>query len=120
MKRAPSKLAQKELRLLALIHGNHNASRIELAKITGASVASMTAMVKRLMRKGLVVESGKASGNLGRKPVSLSLRNELGHVVGVDLGSFHTRIVVADVSSKILYKAEMPTGMNDGREAVIG
>jgi len=119
MKRAPSKLAQKELRLLALIHGNHNVSRIELAKMTGASVASMTAMVKRLMRKGLIVESGKASGNLGRKPVSLSLRDELGHAVGVDLGSFLTRIVVADISSKIVYKAEMPTGMKDGREAVI-
>ena len=80
----------------------------------------MTAMVKRLIRKGLVVESGKGSASLGRKPVSLSLRTELGYVVGVDLGSFLTRIVVADISSKISYKAEMPTQMADGREAVIG
>jgi len=119
MQRTQSKSAQKELRLLALIHGNHNTSRIELAKMTGASVGSMTAMVKRLIRKGLIVESGKGSATLGRKPVSLSLRNELGYVVGVDLGSFLTRIVVADISSKISYKAEMPTQMADGREAVI-
>ena len=119
MKRTQSKSAQKELRLLALIHGNHNASRIELTKMTGASAGSMTAMVQRLIRKGLVVESGKGTGSLGRKPVSLSLRKELGDVVGVDLGSFLTRIVVADVSCKIAYKAEMPTRMADGREVVI-
>jgi N-acetylglucosamine repressor len=119
MKRTQSKSAQKELRLLALIHGNHNMSRIELAKMTGASVGSMTATVKRLILKGLVVESGKVAANLGRKPVSLSLRSELGSVVGIDLGSFLTRIVVVDVSNKISYKAEMPTKMADGRDAVI-
>ena len=119
MKRAPSKLVQKELRLLTLIHGNHNPSRIELAKMTGTSIASMTAIVQRLIRRGLVVESGKGSGALGRKPVSLSLRNELGCVIGVDLGSFLTRVVVTDVSSKISYKAEMPTRMAEGRDAVI-
>src|SRR5438067_3550220 len=119
MKGTPSKLAQKELHLLALIHGNHNASRIELAKMTGTSIASMTAIVQRLIRRGLVIESGKGSGALGRKPVSLSLRNELGYVIGVDLGSFLTRVVVTDVSSKTLYKAEMPTKMAEGRDAVI-
>ena len=119
MKRTPSKLAQKELRLLTLIHGNHNPSRIELAKMTGTSFASMTAIVQRLIRSGLVVESGKGSGALGRKPVSLSLQNELGWVIGVDLGSFLTRVVVTDVSSKLSYKAEMPSRMAEGRDAVI-
>src|SRR5215813_4994627 len=119
MKRTASKSAQKELRLLSLIHGNHNPSRVELAKMTGASIGSMTAMVQRLIRKGLVVESGKGRGSLGRKPVSLSLRNELGYVVGVDLGSFLTRVVVADVSGNVSYKTEMETGMADGREAVL-
>src|SRR5262249_8371522 len=56
---------------------------------------------------------------VGRKPVSLSLRNELGYVVGVDLGSFLTRVVVADVSSNISYKTEIETRMADGREAVV-
>src|SRR5262250_2792126 len=78
IERKRSRLAQKELRLLSLIHGNHNTSRIELAKITGASAGSMTAMVQRLIRKGLIIESGKGSASLGRKPVSLSLRSDLG------------------------------------------
>jgi len=119
LKGTQSKSAQKELRLLALIQGNHNASRIELAKMTGASAGSMTSMVQQLIRKGLVIESGKGSALLGRKPVSLRLRNNLGHVVGVELGSFLTRIVVADVSSNISYKTEIETRMAEGRERVI-
>lgn len=95
-------------------------SRIELAKMTGASVGSMTALVRRLILRGLVVESGKGPASLGRKPVSLSLPSELGHVVGIDLGSFLTRVVVADVSGKISYKTEMATRMAEGRDAVIG
>ena len=119
MKRTRSKSVEKDLRLLTLIYGNQNTSRIQLARLTGASVGSMTAMIKRLIRKGLVVESGKGFGSLGRKPVSLTLRKELGHVVGIDLGSFLTRIAVADFSSNVSYKAEIPTRMSDGREAVI-
>jgi N-acetylglucosamine repressor len=119
MKGRQQKSAQKDLLLLSLIHDNHNASRVELARITGASVASMTGMVRRLIRKGLVVESGKSSGSLGRKPVSLTLRKELGHVIGVDLGSFLTRVVVADISGNLLYKLELPTQMAEGRQAVI-
>src|SRR5262245_14168262 len=76
-KKGLPKTAQRELRLLHLILSNHNPSRIELAKRTGASAASMSAIVQRLITRGLVVESGKAASNAGRKPVSLSLRHDL-------------------------------------------
>ena len=118
-KKRRSKLAQKELRLLALIHRNQNVSRVELAKLTGASAGSMTVMVHRLIGKGLVVESGKSAAGLGRKPVALSLRSDLGYVVGVDLGSFLTRVVVADVLGNVLYKSETETRMAEGRDRVI-
>src|SRR5215472_2992932 len=114
-----SKLAQKEMRVLALIHENHNVSRIELAKLTGASAGSMTAMVHRLISKGLVVESAKSSATLGRKPVALSLRRDLGYVVGVDLGSYLTRVVVTDALGNSSYKSEIETRMAEGRDSVL-
>jgi glucokinase-like ROK family protein len=118
-KKKRSKLAQKEMRVLALIHENHNVSRIELAKLTGASAGSMTAMVQRLISKGLVVESAKSSVNLGRRPVALSLRRDLGSVVGVDLGSYLTRVIVTDVLGNVAYSSEIQTRMADGRDSVI-
>jgi glucokinase-like ROK family protein len=92
---------------------------MELARLMGASAGSMTSVVHRLISRGLVVESGKNSAGLGRKPVALSLRRDLGYVVGVDLGSFLTRIVVADMVGNISYKSEIETRMVEGREGVI-
>jgi glucokinase-like ROK family protein len=79
----------------------------------------MTATVQRLISKGLVVESAKSTASLGRKPVGLSLRGDLGCVIGVDLGSFFTRVIVADVLGNISYKCETETRMADGKDRVI-
>jgi N-acetylglucosamine repressor len=117
--KALSKLAQKELRLLRLIHASPNVSRMELAKRTGTSAASMTALVQHLIDRGLVIETGKGVTNAGRKPVSLSLNNDLGYVVGVDLGSFLLRVIVADISGNISHRMEMETRMMEGRERVL-
>jgi len=119
IKKGLSKSAQKELRLLRLIHSNHNVSRLELAKRTGGSAAAMTTIVQRLIGRGLVVESGKGSTNSGRKPVSLSLAHDLGHVVGVDLGSFFLRVIVTDIVGKIYHQFETETKMVEGREKVL-
>jgi len=119
VKRALSKTARKEMRLLRLIHSNQNVSRVELAKRTGASAGSMTAMVQRLIARRLVVESGKGETNAGRKPVSLSLRHDLGYVVGVDLGSFFLRVIVTDILGNICHQIETETRMAEGREQVL-
>ena len=117
--RTLSRTAQKELRLLRMIQATPNVSRMELAKRTGASAASMTAIVQRLIDKGLVIETGKGATMAGRKPVSLSLRNDLGYVIGVDLGSFRLRVIVADVLGNICYRSETETRMSEGRERVL-
>lgn len=114
-----SKSAQRELTLLRLIHSDHNPSRIELAKRTGASAGSMTAIVQRLITRGLVIESGKGATNSGRKPVSLSLRHDLAYVVGVDLGSFFSRVIITDILGNICYRSEAETRMAEGREQVL-
>src|SRR5215469_10568861 len=118
-KKAVSKTAQRELSLLHLIHSNHNPSRIQLAKQTGASAGSMTTIVQRLITRGLVVESGKGTTNSGRKPVSLSLRHDLAYVVGVDLGSFFSRVIITDILGNICYRSEAETKMAEGREQVL-
>ena len=79
----------------------------------------MTAIVNRLISKGLVIECGKNSGNLGRRPISLSVGNDLGYIVGADIGSFLLRVVIADVTGSVCHKVETQTGMADGRDAVL-
>jgi len=92
---------------------------MELAKQAGLSAASISAIVQNLIDRGLVVESGYNSSVLGRKPISLSLRDDAGFLVGVDLGSFYTRVVVTDIRGSLIYKQESKTGMPDGRDLVL-
>ena len=50
----------------------------------------------------------------------MSLRDDVGFLVGVDLGSFHTRVVVTNIRGALVYKQELAeTGMPDGRDLVL-
>ena len=82
-----SKALRSEVGILRLIHEKSKISRIELAKRTGSSAASITAIAHRLINKRLIVESGQGSTHFGRKPVLLSVRDDAGYVVGVGLDS---------------------------------
>jgi N-acetylglucosamine repressor len=114
-----SKSFKNEWNVLQLIHAKRDISRTELVRQTGLSAASITAIVQSLIDKALVVESGHNSSALGRKPVSLRLRDDAGFLVGVDLGSFYTRVVVTDIRGALVYKQESETGMSDGRDLVL-
>lgn len=114
-----SKALRSEVGVLRLIHEKNKISRIELAKHTGSSAASITAIAHRLINKRLIVESGQGETHLGRKPVLLSVRNDAGYVVGVDLGSFFVRVVVADINGNLVFKVQTETELSQGREGVL-
>jgi len=76
-----SKSFKNEWNVLQLIHAKRDISRTELVRQTGLSAASITAIVQSLIDKALVVESGHNSSALGRKPVSLRLRDDAGFLV---------------------------------------
>ena len=116
---ASDKLEQRELAILRLIHSGANNSRLELARHVGLSPASITAIVQRLMVKELVVESEPTRSHLGRRPVPLEIRKDIAYLIGVDLGSFHLRVVVADMNGNILHSSQTRTEMQEGRERVL-
>jgi predicted NBD/HSP70 family sugar kinase len=115
-----AKSLRNEWNVLKLIHTKPNISRVELSKHTRLSAARITSIVDKLIGKELVVESGhSASATMGRKPVSLSIREDAGFVAGVDLGSFNTRVVLTDLQGRVLYKYKSETRLADGRELVL-
>jgi N-acetylglucosamine repressor len=120
------KLEQRELGILRLIHSGMNNSRLELAKQADLSPSSITAIVQRLIKKGLVVESEPvtiepepANATLGRRPIPLQVRGEAAYLVGVDLGSFFLRILITDINGEIVYRSQARTEMKVGRERVL-
>lgn len=113
------KLEQRELKILQFIHSGVNHSRLELAKQADLSPSSITAIVQRLIRKGLVVESEPTASQLGRRPIPLQIRRDAAYLVGLDLGSFYMRIVITDINGEIVYQSKTRTEMDAGRDRVL-
>jgi glucokinase-like ROK family protein len=116
---ARRKSAKTELGIFKLIQEFPSISRVELAKEARLSTAAITAIVGSLSEHGLLVEEETVAGKVGRRRIGLSLRSELGYVVGIDLGTFNMRIAVADLNGLPLAKRTIPTQMWLGRPAVI-
>ncbi|MGA2048246.1 MAG: ROK family transcriptional regulator [Terracidiphilus sp.] len=121
-KRAPEpmeKLEQRELSILQLIHSGANNSRLELARLADLSPSSITAIVQRLLAKGLVIESEPTTSQMGRRPIPLQVRKDAAYLLGVDLGSFFLRIVITDINGEIVFRSQARTDMKVGRERVL-
>jgi predicted NBD/HSP70 family sugar kinase len=115
----PDKPEQRELSILQLIHSGMNYSRLDIARKTGLSPSSITAIIRSLMAKKLVTEASPVSHNVGRKPIPLGIRGEAGFLVGVDIGSYYTRVVVTDLNGSIIYKRQIETNIPEGRVEVL-
>lgn len=113
------KSSQTELSVLRLIQTSPAVSRVELSVQSGLSSAAITGVISALNRKGLLTEERIAGRTIGRKRVALRLRPSLGCVVGVDLGTFNTRIVVTDLNGDVLAARHVRTEMSRGREMVL-
>lgn len=117
--RVPEKLQLREFSVLELIHSGAKYSRLDLARQTGLSPASITVIVRNLIRKKLVTESAALSSLVGRKPIPLEIRGDAGYLVGVDIGSYFTRVVITDLNGEIVCKDQIETGIPDGRVRVL-
>lgn len=113
------KSADTEMSIFQLIHRHKDIARIDLAKRTGLSEATLSGIVRGLIKKGLVIESGKGSTALGRKPVSLRVCADTAYFLGVDLEWDSVTVVVTNSLEEVVYQVETPTKMMEGRDAVL-
>lgn len=113
------KQERKERAILQLIHSGLNISRLDLARKTGVSPASISSIVQRLIYDGVVVEAAPVASSLGRRPVPLEIRADSAYLAGVDIGSFYLRTVITDVNGNIVLQHQTETDMSEGRDHVL-
>lgn len=81
-------------------------SRAELARATGLSRTTVSAIVSDLVAEGRLVESDTTiaphKGGSGRRPRAVGLSVPTGLVAGLDLGHAHVRVRVADRSGAVV------------------
>lgn len=107
--------------ILQLIRQNHSISRAELVKMTGLAAPTVSRIVDRLVNvERLARYGGVGNSNGGRPPVIVEFNAKGRYVLGIDLGATLIRGVLADLDAEIVMEVQLPTGKEDGYDAIIG
>lgn len=99
--------------MLQLLWKERETSRADLARRTGLSRSTVSAIVQDLLETGLVheVRTGVSTG--GRRPIVLAFDDEAAYLVGVELGASHVTAVLTDLRGRVLDGDEVPCPVRD-------
>ena len=102
-----------------LIYEENGISRAQLAEKTHLVPSYITLLVRRLQRRGWLLEGAHTPSKGGRRRVLLHFQPELAHVIGVQFGRLNCRIVVTDFLGKVLNFKKMASEVANGQEHAI-
>lgn len=77
-------------------------SRIEIARISGLSAATVSGITAELIESGLVFEKEAGDSLGGRRPIPLALNPKGGYVIGFKLAEDHITGAVTDLNAKVI------------------
>ncbi|RZA18916.1 MAG: ROK family transcriptional regulator [Proteobacteria bacterium] len=105
--------------VLKLIWQRSEISRSEIARLTGMSRSTISAIVSDLIALRLVVEEGGGQVKSGRRPINLHFQHETYSLMGIDIGLQHLTFVVSDLRGQILSKDVQPCDVSGDPESAI-
>ena len=88
--------------LLHLIRERQPISRVDIARITGLRPGTISSIVNRLIRKGVIFEGAEGPSSGGRKPTYLNINAENAYVLAIDIGVRDTAYAISDFNGRIL------------------
>ena len=94
--------------LLSALFFEQASSRQELSEATGLSPASVSNVVRELIREQIVAEAGSVDSDGGRPRVLLQINPDYGYVIGVDVGETRVRVELFDLTMTERAKADFP------------
>jgi predicted NBD/HSP70 family sugar kinase len=93
--------AQNSSLLLKVIWRERHISRAEIARTTGLSPSTVSAIVAGLQQAGLVRETGAGLSRGGRRPTMIGFCDDVFTLVGVEIGSAHVTVVATDLRAEV-------------------
>jgi predicted NBD/HSP70 family sugar kinase len=105
-------LTPKEIKVLQALHFLKEHSRYEIARVTGISTVSVTALLNRLIGDGKITKSGKTGSRSGRPSVLYDISVDFGYYIGVSIETNCIRLVAIDPGQRILVKRERPLALS--------
>jgi len=101
---APILINGAEAEIIRALRRDGKISRTEISNITGWSKAKTSQETRSLVEKGYLVELGEGASQGGRRPGLLRINDQLGYLVGMDIGATSIDTVLADVGGTILQR----------------
>jgi predicted NBD/HSP70 family sugar kinase len=93
--------AQNSSLLLKVIWRERHISRADIARVTGLSPSTVSAIVAGLQQAGLVRETGAGLSRGGRRPTMIGFCDDMFALVGVEIGASHVSVVVTDLRADV-------------------
>ncbi len=93
--------AQNSSLLLKVIWRERHISRADIARVTGLSPSTVSAIVAGLQQAGLVRETGAGLSRGGRRPTMIGFCDDMFALVGVEIGASHVTVVVTDLRADV-------------------
>jgi glucokinase-like ROK family protein len=93
-------------------------ARVDLARRTGLSRTTVSAIMDGLLREGLVREGStqQAASSGGRRAILVHFNAAAGYLLGVDMGRSHLTILICDLAAHILARYSGPFDVDRGPE----
>lgn len=93
--------------ILDALRYNGNMSRADLSRYLDMSFPAVSSNAKWLLDANYILEIGSGDNLLGRKSTLLAFNAQRGLIVGVDLGRFKIRVMLADLLGNEIAKKEV-------------
>jgi len=106
--------------LMGPIYSSGPLSRLELARQARVAPSHVSIVVREMIDKGLVIESGFVPSTGGRRSGLIHVNPDAAQLLGIDVGRTNTSILVADLAGKVLAREWFPTRPSQGRESLLG
>lgn len=107
--------------ILDTLRFNGSMSRADLSRHLNMSFPAISSNVKGLLDAGYIMEIGTGNNAMGRKSTMLAFNAQRGYIVGVDLGRFRIRMMLADLSGNEVASTEITNSANlsgDGKQSI--
>jgi predicted NBD/HSP70 family sugar kinase len=86
--------------ILEMILQEGTVSRAALAKRSGLTKATVSAIVQKLMEQNLVIEVGNDNTSLGRKPILLTFHAACGYALSIDVNANTISAMICDLKGE--------------------
>lgn len=77
-------------------------SRADISRQTGLSKPTVSSAIEHLIKRNLVLETGRADNAQGRKATLIRFNETAYYVCGIDIGATRIRIALSDLNGEIM------------------